>query len=91
MRRILPTAPFDLIDLLLYFKGLEIVEFRFMGLKLCMEFVLAGFLLLEVSRPYASDIQFPWSFLELWQGVDKLTDSFLSNSTTRPPLSPVAR
>ena len=56
MRRILPTAPFDLIDLLLYFKGLEIVEFRFMGLELCMKLVLAGFLLLQLSRPYASDI-----------------------------------
>lgn len=56
MRRILPTAPLDLVDLLFYFEGLEIIEFRFVRLELCVELVLAGFLLLQLSRPYASDI-----------------------------------
>lgn len=47
MRSILSPAPFDLVDLLLYFERLQVVEFRLMRLKLCMEFVLASFLLLR--------------------------------------------
>ena len=49
MRRILPAAPFDLVDLLFYLEGFEVVEFRFMGLEFRMEFVLASFLLRHVS------------------------------------------
>ena len=51
MRSILSPAPLDLVDLLFYFEGLEVVEFRFMGLELCVELILAGFLLLQLSRP----------------------------------------
>lgn len=49
MRSILPTAPFDLVDLLFDFKGFEVVKFGLMGLKLRMELVLAGFFLLYIS------------------------------------------
>ena len=46
----MPTAPFDLVYLLFNFQGLEVVEFRFVGLELCMELVLAGFFLLVIRR-----------------------------------------
>ena len=59
MRSILSPAPLDLVDLLFYFEGLEVVEFRFVGLELCVELVLAGFLLLQFSRPSTRDIGCP--------------------------------
>jgi hypothetical protein len=42
---ILASAPFYLVDLLLYFKGFEIIEFGLVGLEFSVEFVLAGFFL----------------------------------------------
>jgi hypothetical protein len=42
---ILSTAPFDLVDFFLDFQRLEIVELGFVGLELCVEFVLARLLL----------------------------------------------
>lgn len=48
MRSILSSAPLDLIDLLFYFEGFEVIEFWFMRLKFCMELVLAGFFLSPV-------------------------------------------
>jgi hypothetical protein len=39
--RILPTAPFDLVDLLFDFQGFEIVEFGLVGLEFGVKFVLA--------------------------------------------------
>lgn len=41
MGSILPTAPFDLIDLLFDFQGFEIVELGFVGLEFSMKLVLA--------------------------------------------------
>lgn len=81
MRGILPSAPLDLVDLLLDLEGLEIVELRFVGLKLCVELVFASFLLLGCQCRAS-----PAS-----QQVAGLTLSFRSNNTTLPPLSPVAR
>lgn len=46
---ILSAAPLDLVDLLFDLEGLEVVEFGLVGLKLCVKFVLAGFLLWRVS------------------------------------------
>lgn len=45
MGGILSTAPLDLIDFLFDFEGLEVVEFRLVGLKLRVELVFAGFFL----------------------------------------------
>lgn len=45
MRRVHSLAPFDLVDFLFDFETLEIVEFRFMRLKLCVEFIFAAFFL----------------------------------------------
>ena len=45
MRGVLTFTPLDLIDLLLDLQRLEIVEFRFMGLELGVELVLAGLFL----------------------------------------------
>ena len=41
MRRVLPFAPLDLVDLLLDLQRLEVVEFGLMGLELGVELVLA--------------------------------------------------
>lgn len=49
MRGILSPAPFDLVDLLFYFQGLEVVKFRLVGLKLSVELVFARFLLFRVN------------------------------------------
>jgi hypothetical protein len=84
MGSILSSAPLDLVDLLFYFKGFEVIEFGFVRLKFCMELVLAGFFLGHV-RFFATLLESPLPP----QGL--LTVSFLSKSTTRPPLSPVAR
>jgi hypothetical protein len=84
MGSILSPAPFDLVDLLFYFEGFEIVEFGFVRLELGMELVLACFFLDNVSS----------SALLLGSLLPPKalhTVSFLSKSTTRPPLSPVAR
>jgi len=45
MRGILSSAPLDLIDLLFYFEGFEVVKFGFVRLKFGVEFVLASFFL----------------------------------------------
>lgn len=37
----MPTAPFDLVDLLFDFQGFEIVEFGLVGLEFSVKFVLA--------------------------------------------------
>ena len=42
---ILSSAPFDLVDLLLYLQRLEVVKLRLVGLELGVEFILAGFFL----------------------------------------------
>lgn len=47
MRSILPSAPLDLVDFLLYLQRFQIIEFGLMRLKLSVEFVLACFLLLQ--------------------------------------------
>lgn len=48
MRGILSSAPLDLVDLLFYFKGLQVIELWLVGLKFCMELILAGFFLEDV-------------------------------------------
>lgn len=45
MCRILSLAPLDPIDLLLDLERFEIIEFRFVRLELCIEFVLAALFL----------------------------------------------
>lgn len=45
VRRVLSFTPFDLVDLLLDFQRLEIVEFWFVRLKFGVKLVLAAFLL----------------------------------------------
>jgi hypothetical protein len=86
VRSILPPAPLYLIDLLFYFEGFEVVEFGFVGLKFGVELILACFFLQNVSS-------FPRAVLDLQEYSSQLlhTVSFLSNRTTLPPLSPVAK
>lgn len=79
MRGVLTFAPLDLVDLLFYFERLEIVEFGFVRLEFSVELVLAGFFLHSISN------------LLLQTHNSLRTVSFLSKSTTRPPLSPVAK
>jgi hypothetical protein len=55
MRGILSPAPLDLVDLLFYLEGLQVIEFWFVGLKFGMEFVLAGFFLNHVSSSVPID------------------------------------
>lgn len=43
------STPLDLVDLLFDFEGLEVIELGLVGLKLGVEFVLAGFFLLGTS------------------------------------------
>jgi hypothetical protein len=45
MCRVLSSAPFDLVDLLLDFQRLEVIELWLMGLELCVKLVLAAFFL----------------------------------------------
>ena len=45
VRGVLPSAPFDLVDLLLDLEGLEVVKLGFVRLKLGVELVFAGFFL----------------------------------------------
>lgn len=42
---ILPSAPLDFVDFLLYFERLEVIELWLVGLKLGVEFVFACLLL----------------------------------------------
>ena len=49
MRSILSPAPLDLVDLLFYFEGFQVVEFGLVGLEFGVEFILAGFFLNHVS------------------------------------------
>jgi hypothetical protein len=49
MGSILSPAPLDLVDLLFYFEGFEIIEFGFVRLELRMELVLACFFLDNVN------------------------------------------
>lgn len=41
MRGVLPTTPLDFVDLLFDFQGFQVVEFRLVGLELCVELVFA--------------------------------------------------
>ncbi len=79
VRGILPAAPFNLVDLFLDFEGFEVVEFGLVGLEFGVEFVLAGLFL------------FTCQYEKMSNQRTRRTVSFLSNKTTRPPLSPVAR
>ena len=49
MRSILPSTPFDLIDLFFYLEGFEVVELGFVRLELGVEFVFACLLLFGMS------------------------------------------
>lgn len=49
MRCVLSSAPLDLVDLLFYLQGFEVVEFWLVRLELGMELILACFLLPTVS------------------------------------------
>lgn len=80
MGSILTAAPLDLVDLLLDFKGFEVVKFGFMRLKFRVELVFASLFLFEVIS--LAHGQHSWL---------RHTVSFRSNRTTLPPLSPVAR
>jgi hypothetical protein len=44
VRSVLPPTPFDLVYLLFYFEGFEVIEFGLVRLELGMEFILARFL-----------------------------------------------
>ena len=79
MGRVLALAPLDLVDLLLDLEGLQVVELWLVRLKLGVELVFAGFFLFALALAHPRS-----------HGA-KPTVSFLSNSTTLPPLSPVAR
>ena len=46
---ILSPTPLDLVDLLFDFEGLEVIELGFVRLEFGVEFVLAGFFLLDMS------------------------------------------
>jgi hypothetical protein len=79
--RVLSSAPLDLVDLLLDFERLEVVELGLVRLELCVELVLAAlFLGCQSDKRCCGE-----------HGGAPRTDSFRSKSTTRPPLSPVAR
>ena len=86
---VLPPTPFNLIDLFFNLKRFQVVEFRFVGLKLGMEFVLASLLLRCVNTAVLYVAKRAVAPCVLVDGV--LTVSFLSKSTTLPPLSPVAK
>jgi hypothetical protein len=45
MSGVLSSTPLDLVDLFLYFQGLEVIELGFMRLKFCVELVLASLFL----------------------------------------------
>ena len=49
MGSILSSAPLDLVDLLLDFQRLEIIELGIVGLKFCVKLVLAAFFLRHPS------------------------------------------
>ena len=49
MRCILSPAPLDFVYLLFDFQGFQVVKLGFVGLKLGVEFVLAGLFLLIIS------------------------------------------
>ena len=49
MRGVLSSTPLDLVDLLFYLQGFQVIELGFMRLELGVEFVFASFLLPTVS------------------------------------------
>lgn len=49
MGRVLSTAPLDLVDFLFDLERFQIVELRFVGLKLGIELVFASLLLYDTS------------------------------------------
>jgi len=49
MGSILSPAPLDLVNLLFYLEGFQVIEFGFMGLEFGMEFVFAGFFLASTT------------------------------------------
>lgn len=56
MGGILSSAPLDLIDLLLDFKGFEVVELRLVRLEFCVELVFAASFLSIAWRHQAGNI-----------------------------------
>ena len=55
MRRVLSTAPLDLVDLLLDLERLEVVELGLVRLELGMELVFAGLLgLVSLEKDYSA-------------------------------------
>ena len=104
MGGILSFTPLDLVNLLLDFERFEVVELRLVRLELGVEFVFAALFLFresvrlqggvgEVDRGRWNDEAAPTAQVcnRCNQGSQVRTISFLSNNTTRPPLSPVAR
>jgi hypothetical protein len=49
MCRVLSSAPFDLVDLLLDFQRLEVIELRLVGLELSVKLIFAAFFLFVTS------------------------------------------
>lgn len=72
MGGILSSTPLDLVDLLFDFEGLEVIELRFMGLELGVEFVLASFFLLPKSGTSRS------STLAVLRRWDRATHCFVA-------------
>lgn len=81
---VLPTAPFDLVDLLLNLERLEIVKFGLVRLELGVELVLARLFLDGEALAGKAQARADGEL-----GLQ--TVSLRSKRTTRPPLSPVAR
>jgi hypothetical protein len=89
MCRVLALAPANLVDLFFNLQTLQIVKLRFMGLELRVKLVLASLFLIAM-RFQRRKIAQKAGLVERGR-KEMLTPSFLSNSTTRPPLSPVAK
>jgi hypothetical protein len=90
---ILSFTPLDLVDLFFDFEGFQVVELWFVRLEFGIKFVFTAFFLrkasvsLERARLATDDDR-----LSCYHRMQTaLTISLRSNSTTRPPLSPVAR
>ena len=79
MCAILALAPLNLVDLLFYLQGFEVIELGLVRLELCVELVFTALFLQFVPSA------------RLLEENKTPTDSFRSKRTTRPPLSPVAR
>ena len=60
-------TPFNLVNLLLYFEGFEVVEFRFMRLEFGVELVFAALFLENMST--VGNIWYVFS--EIWVGLTR--------------------